>query len=75
MNFSPSYISGLAILIVSVLELLKIKVIPTDIEPIIVGVASLILLVRRFKKGDLTIYGKIKKHITTLGVKTPYKAT
>ena len=61
MNFSPSYISGLAILIVSVLELLKIKVIPTDIEPIIVGVASLILLVRRFRKGDLTIYGKIKK--------------
>lgn len=58
---SATYISGLVALIVAVLEILKIKVLPAELEPIIIGIASLIILYRRFAKGDLTIYGKVKK--------------
>ena len=57
---SPTYISGVVALIIALLEIFKIKVLPTEIEPVIIGVAALIVIIRRFKHGDITIYGKKK---------------
>lgn len=57
---SPTYLSSLAVLIVSVLGILKIQVAQEDILPIITGIAALIILVRRYKIGDLNIIGQKK---------------
>lgn len=58
---SPTYVAGLVALIVSLLEFFKIKVLPAEIEPIIIGIAAIIVLFRRYKQGDLTIFGSKKK--------------
>lgn len=64
MVFSPTYVSALVIVIVAVLNLFKVNVSQTDIEsiitPLVTAIAGIIVLYRRYQKGDLTLVGKIK---------------
>lgn len=63
---SPTYTSAIVIVIVSVLGLFKIKIgteeLTAIVAPLITGILGIIVLVRRFKKGDLTLSGFRKKN-------------
>lgn len=59
---SQEYISSIVVVLVALLQIFKIKVLPEEITPIIVGFLGLWILIRRYQKGDITIYGqRIKK--------------
>ena len=65
MQYSPTYISAAIVIIVAIFNLFKVNLKQEDIEPIITAIitaiAGIVVLVRRFRQGDLTILGKIKK--------------
>ncbi len=65
MEFSPTYISAAVVVIVAILNIFKINVNQGDVEPIITAIVSaiagIVVLVRRYQKGDLTPIGAIKK--------------
>lgn len=57
---SQEYIGALAILLVSILKLLKIEVGNTEVTTIVTGAVALWVAVRRFQKGDITALGSRK---------------
>ena len=65
MNFSPTYITSIVIVIVSILSLFKIKVSTEELLPIatalVTGIGGLIVLWRRYSQGDLSPLGVRKK--------------
>jgi hypothetical protein len=62
--FSPTYISALVVVLVSIFSLFKVNITKEDIEPILTALITLIggiiVLIRRFKQGDLTVIGTRK---------------
>jgi hypothetical protein len=64
MNVSPTYISGIVTLIVFVAGLFKVSINQEGLTVLlteVVGIiASIVILVRRYQKGDITILGKVK---------------
>jgi hypothetical protein len=65
MNFSPTYISALVIIIISILKIFKIDILEEELTPVITGITTgitgLIILIRRYKVGDLSPLGQKKK--------------
>lgn len=63
-NMSPTFVSSAVIIIVSVLKLLGIEVgseqLTTTIETLVAIVGGIIILVRRYKKGDVSVLGIVK---------------
>ena len=63
-KISHEYISAIVIVIISLLAIFKVKVSTEEVLPIVEGLATGILgiyiMIRRYKKGDLTLAG-IKK--------------
>ena len=64
MQFSPTYISALVIVLVSIFNMFQISITKEELEPIIsaaiVLISGIIVLVRRFKLGNVTIVGTRK---------------
>ena len=62
---SPTYISGIVIVVVALLNLFGIKVANEEItkiaEGLVTAILGIIIIVRRFKHGGITILGAIKK--------------
>ena len=64
---SPTYITSVVIVIVSILSLFKIKISAEELIPVaaalVTGIGGLIVLIRRYKQGDLSPLGvrKVKK--------------
>ena len=61
---SPTYISGIVIVIVAILNFLGVKVGNNEITKIVEGlvpaILGIIIIIRRYKKGDLSIIGTKK---------------
>jgi len=64
MELSQTYISAIVILLSAVFQLLKVQVAPGDLNTfVLVGiqlVGGIIVLIRRYKKGDINALGLIK---------------
>jgi len=62
---SPTYISGIVIFLIALLNLLGIKLSQSELTPIIEGIITAVLGIniiwRRYKIGDLTPLGFKKK--------------
>ena len=65
--FSPTYVSAAIVVIVALFNLFKVNLKQEDIEPIataiITAIAGIVVLVRRYKQGDLTIIGSRKAKV------------
>lgn len=63
--FSPTYISALVIVLVSIFNLFKINITQQDLEPIITSaiviISGVIVLIRRFNHGGVNLVGQVKK--------------
>lgn len=62
--FSPTYISGIVIVLVAILNIFGIKVANDEITKIVEGVVPAILgivvIIRRFRHGGISVLGKAK---------------
>ena len=62
---SPTYISGLVIVIGALCQLFKINVATEEVTRIIeglaIGICGIIVIVRRLTKGGVNIIGMVKK--------------
>ncbi len=65
MGFSPTYISSIVVVIISVLNLFGIQIGSEELTKIIEGgvamVCGIIILIRRFRHGGITLLGTTKK--------------
>ena len=65
MSIAPEYISGIAIFVVAILKLFKVDVGTEEITNLLVGlvgvIGGIIVIVKRFKQGDINAFGAIKK--------------
>jgi len=65
MEISQTYISAIVILLSAVFQLLKVQIAPGDLNTfVLVGIqliGGIIVLIRRYQKGDISPLGMIKK--------------
>lgn len=54
---SQQYISALAIILVSVLQMFKIEIGNETVSALIIGIAGLWVAIRRYKQGGISIAG------------------
>jgi len=61
MDFSPTYISAIVVVLVSIFRFFKIDLKSEELTPIIeslvIAISGIVVLVRRYQKGDLTLLG------------------
>ena len=64
MDFSPTYISAIVVVLVSIFRFFKIDLKSEELTPIIeslvIAISGIVVLVRRYQKGDLTLLGARK---------------
>jgi len=64
MDFSPTYISAIVVVLVSIFRFFKIDLKSEELAPIIeslvIAISGIVVLVRRYQKGDLTLLGARK---------------
>ena len=57
---SPTYVSALAVILVSILGLFKIEIGNEVLTALITGVLGVIVAVRRYQKGNISVAGVAK---------------
>lgn len=62
---SPTYLSAIIVVLVSLFQVLKINITKEDLEPLLTALFTLIsgciILWRRFKKGGINVLGVYRK--------------
>ena len=57
---SPTYVSALAVILVSILGMFKIEIGNEVLTALITGVLGVIVAVRRYQKGNISVAGVAK---------------